>query len=354
VPFYDGYVLTEAEWWLKPFVLKNEVSGLVGEPGVGKDILLCDWAARATRGWPVPPWAPEDALAPEGELPGYVILATPEDKPTDTIGWRLQSAGADMGLVYDLNKVQRKKAQAGLQRSRFSIPGDLGHLKHVIMSINSGIDPDTGRELETKAPVQMVIIGPLASVATESIAHNQTVRQKIIDPMQELAEECGVALILVMHFNRGSHSKSTPLLERINGSMAGIVGALRVVSAIMPDDVNPDLRRVMFAKNNLAKAHDPENTVLEYIIHGGDNDPHVRYRLPVPEANSASYDVLEARILAELCAARRPVGSQEIAAYMQLAHGIVKQILTKAVREGRAERHRGAYQIKALPGRVEP
>src|SRR6266581_3376351 len=348
MPFYSDYVLTEAEWLLKPVVLKSEVSGIVGEPGVGKDIWLADVAARLTRGWPVPPWAPEDALAPEGELPGYVILATPEDSPTDTIGWRLQSAGADMRLVYDLNKVQRRKAVAGLQRSRFSVPGDLPHLKHIITQINSGINPDTGKDLEVMAPVQAVVIGPLASVATETISHNQAVRQKIIEPMQEIAQECGVAIPLVMHFNRGSHSKSTPLLDRINGSMAGIAGALRVMSAIMTDDVNPDLRRVMMLKNNLVKAHDNDIEPLEYIIFGDDNDPHVRYRTPTPNVDTASYDQLEARILAELISARRPVSSQEIAAYMQLAHGIVKQILTKAIREGRVEKHRGAFQMKAL------
>jgi hypothetical protein len=251
-----------------------------------------------------------------------------------------------MRLVYDMSKVQRRKATAGIQRSAFSIPGDLGYLKHVITQINSGIDPDTSRELEVKAPVHMVVIGPLASVATESIAHNQVVRQKIIEPMQAIAEECGVAIVLVMHFNRGSHSKSTPLLERINGSMAGIGGALRCISAIMRDDINPDLRRVMTLKNNLAKGDEGEP--LEYIIYGDKQDPHVRYRTPMPNAHTTSYDQLEARILAELIAARRPVTSQELAAYMQLAHGIVKQILTKAIREGRIVKHRGAFEMKAL------
>lgn len=344
MPFYDRYVLTEAEWLLEPYILKNEVSGIVGEPGVGKDIWLADLAARLTRGWPDPPWVPTDALAPEGDVPGYVILATPEDKPTDTTGWRLQSAGADMSLVYDMSKVRRRKAVAGIQRSSFSIPGDLGFLKRVITQINSGLDPDTGEELKVKAPVHAIVIGPLASVATETISHNQGVRQKIIEPMQEIAEECGVAIILVMHFNRGTHSKSVPLIERINGSMAGIVGSLRAISAIQRDDINPDLRRIGSLKNNLATGDEGEP--LEYIIYGDKQDPHVRYRMPVPDPKTTSYDRLEARILAELQAAQRPVSSQELAAYMQLPHGTVKQFLTKAVNEGVIVKTRGAFEMK--------
>jgi hypothetical protein len=346
MPFFDGYVLTEAEWLLEPIILKNEVSGIVGAPGVGKDIWLADLAARYTRGFPNPPWAQGDIGVPEGEVPGYVILATPEDKPTDTTGWRLQAAGADMSLVYDMSKVQRKKAVAGIQRSSFSIPGDFGHLKHIITSINAGIDPDTGKELAIKAPVHMVVIGPLASVATESISVNQGVRQKIIEPMQAIAEECGVAIVLVMHFNRGSHSKSVPLIDRINGSMAGIVGALRAISAVMRDDINPDLRRVMTLKNNLSAGNDGDP--LEYIIYGGKDDPHVRYRLPTPRVGTGAYDQIEARILAELISARRPVTSAEMAAYLQLTHALVKQFVTKLEREGRILKRRGAYEIKAI------
>jgi hypothetical protein len=343
MPFYDSYVLTDAEWWMKPYILKSEVSGIVGEPGVGKDFWLADVAARATRGWPVPPWMADDALSPEGELPGYVIQCTPEDKPTDTTGHRLLSAGADMSLVYDMSQVKRRKAVAGMQRSAFSIPGDLGLLKRNINMINNGLHPDTGEELKVMAPVTMVILGPLASIATESIAVNQGVRQKIIEPMQALADECGVAMVLSMHFNRGSHSKSTPLIDRINGSMAGIVGSMRCISAILGDDINPDLRRVLTLKNNLAKGDEGEG--LEYIISGKDNDTHVRYRPPVPGVDTSSYELLEARVIAWLHDALRPVSSAELAAHMHIPHNMIKQILTKLQQDGILTKRRGAFML---------
>ncbi len=346
MPLYSEYVLTDPEWLMEPYILKNEVSGFVGEPKVGKDFLLADIAARLTRGFPMPPWSAADLLAPESEVPGYVIMITPEDKPTDTTGWRLQAAGADMDMVYDLTRVQRRQAAGGMQRSAFTMPQDFGVLKHTIQAINNGLDPDTGRELKKLGPVHAVIMSPLAAISSVSIAHSQTVRHKVMEPLQEISEDSGVATILIMHFNRGSSGKNANLMEKVQGSMTGIVGALRVCSAIMRDDVNPDIRRVMTLASNVAKG--TEGDPLEYIIAGEHPDTHVMYKQPLPALDSVSYDTLEARIMAMLASAARPVTSQELAAYTRLTHGIIKQMLTRAQRDGRIERHRGAYTVKAI------
>lgn len=68
---------------------------LQGDPGLGKTMVVCDIAARVSRGaeWP------DGAL---GSKPANVIFITSEDDPADTLKPRLRRASADMDRIHIL------------------------------------------------------------------------------------------------------------------------------------------------------------------------------------------------------------------------------------------------------------
>ncbi len=88
------FEMSAIQWlWPNRFAL-GKLGILAGLPDEGKGQVLCDMAARVTRGldWP----------CGEGTAPlGNVLLLTAEDDPKDTVVPRLLAAGADLGTCRD-------------------------------------------------------------------------------------------------------------------------------------------------------------------------------------------------------------------------------------------------------------
>src|SRR5215218_565959 len=76
--------------WLSPGRLAaGKITILDGDPGLGKSTLLCELAARISRGDPLP-GADSESAAPRG-----VLLFSAEDDVFDTIRPRIDAAGGD-------------------------------------------------------------------------------------------------------------------------------------------------------------------------------------------------------------------------------------------------------------------
>jgi RecA-family ATPase len=74
--------------WLSPGRLAaGKITILDGDPGLGKSTLLCEFAARISRGDPLP--------GGEAAPPRLVILLSAEDDLYDTIRPRIDAAGGD-------------------------------------------------------------------------------------------------------------------------------------------------------------------------------------------------------------------------------------------------------------------
>src|SRR5262245_51442405 len=85
------------EWFWRGWIPYKAVTLLDGDPGLGKSTLTLDLAARASRGFCMPP----DAGVSDRD-PVHVLLLSAEDSLEHTIRPRLGAAGADVTKVHIL------------------------------------------------------------------------------------------------------------------------------------------------------------------------------------------------------------------------------------------------------------
>lgn len=337
--FYDDIDAAEPEWAWWPFILEGEVSMIVAKRKEGKGHLCADIAARITRGWPMPPFDPLDP-SQEHTSPRQVIMITPEDHPAETTKPRLVASGADTRRILDLSRPRKTTMSGGTIRNRFSLPTDIPTLRAAIKKMNDRAgeqDPDG----VPYGPVGMVIIDPLMATATKTIAFNMQARLHMIEPLQELAYDTGVAILLTHHFNKFVTFDN--MEDKINGS-GGLLDALRVTNVIVRDPMDDEVRVLVSLLNNLER----DGSQVPYRIVGKSPYSHVQYKVPPPDPGSMSEDRLTAYVLSMLIDAERPVSSQELATYLRLSHAIVQQVLRQQAKAGTIHKIKGNYIMAAI------
>ena len=217
--------------WLWPWRIPlGKLTTFAGIGGLGKTFVLCDIAARVSRGlaWPE-----------KGELlhePGEVLFISGEDDPDDTLVPRMISAGAN------LNRIAFLKAEV--------------------------CDTFTLRALEvlTRAVGQLgptprlVVIDPPSSYLGGTDEHKNAELRSLLSPLKSWAADKSVAMVFNSHLNKGSGQKVEAMM-RVMGSVAW-VNAVRAAHLFtrMPDDPT----KVLFVpmKNNLG----PMRSGLVYQI----------------------------------------------------------------------------------------
>ncbi len=212
-------------WLSRGRLAAGKLTILDGDPGLGKSTLLADWAARVSRGQPLPDG---DACPPRG-----VVLLSAEDGVADTIRPRFEAAGADLDRVLVLQAVPDALSSPGIGRLP-TIPDDLHRLEEAIAD----------------ADAALLILDPLmAYLGDHTNAHRDQDVRRALAPVAQLAERTGVAVVLVRHLNK---AQNTQALYRGGGSI-GIIGAARcgLLVAVDPDD--PERRILAPTKSNLAR-----------------------------------------------------------------------------------------------------
>ena len=225
----------EALWFGKVYF--GNVTGIVGNGGIGKGFLVADLVSRVTRGAEMPDGTP-------GPDAGSVILVTTEDDPNMAESYRLQAVGADLTKVHDMTTMR--------DGGQFSLPASIPALREAIYAIGD---------------VRMVVIDPLADVSEVSLSTGTvTIRKKITNPLIRLARDTGVAIVLMMHTTKDG--------KTVQGS-AGIVQALRSLLSVTRDAINPAVRVLQVTKSNIAD--DSTLTQVRYTLTGKGRGTHVEY-----------------------------------------------------------------------------
>jgi hypothetical protein len=234
---YSNVEPLEPEWLWDNLIIAGDLSLIVGIGGIGKGRLMADIIARVTRGWDMP-----DGIV-TGPA-GSVVMITPEDHPHYTVRPRLDAAGADLSKVLDLT-------MCGAEGGSWMItPRGLSVLRQAVVKLGD---------------CRLVVIDPLMSVTPVSLSNNVTVRTRVIGPLQALAADLGVAVVLVHH----------PVKSGSVGGSQAIVDAPRVVNMIEVDPDNEEVRILRPIKANLINAS--QAPVVRFTIEGSWPDVGVRY-----------------------------------------------------------------------------
>lgn len=235
-------VQSEAVSWIwRNRIPKKKITLLDGDPGLGKSLLTLDIAARITRGWAMP-----DGAATE---PGGVVLVTAEDGLGDTVRPRLELMGADLSKIVSLQSVRDTD----------------GNLRpptvEDVHAIAGAVDAVSAR---------LIVVDPLmAYLPSKRDSHRDQDVRRSLHILARLAEEKGVAVLIVRHLNKSGGSQS---IYRGGGSI-GIIGAARsgLLVAKDPDDEN---RRVLAStKSNLG----PLAPSLRFAVEGVGEVPRIAW-----------------------------------------------------------------------------
>jgi RecA-family ATPase len=214
------------DWLWKSWIARSCLNLLDGDPDLGKSTITIDFAARVSRGWPMP-------SLPGGEQvcePADVLLLSAEDSAAQTIRPRLDAAGADVSRIHLFEAVKQ-----GEDERPPILPFDLDLVAETIRARR----------------IALVVVDPLMAYLDSNINahHDQDVR-RAMHRLKILAEQTGAAVLVVRHLNKLAGG---PALYRGGGSI-GIIGAARS-AMVVGRDPGDDKRRVLASnKCNLGPA----------------------------------------------------------------------------------------------------
>ena len=220
--------------WLWPnWIAIGKVHCLAGDGGRGKSTVLCDIAARTSRGeaWP------DGAQATKS---GSVVILAAEDDVEDTLAPRLLAVGADMNCIFTVRSA-RKPDQS---RRSFNLQIDLARLEEL---------------LKDKAGVRLMIIDPISSYLGKVDSHKNAEVRTVLEPLGELAARLGVAVVCNNHFSKAGGTANS----RIIGSVA-FVNQARAAFIVTPDAEDEFRLLLIPSKMNIA----PMKHGLAYRLEG--------------------------------------------------------------------------------------
>lgn len=231
------------------FLYLGKVAILAGDPGLSKSTLASAIAASVSTGgrWPL-----SDDHAPIGDT---LVLAA-EDDIADTVRPRLEEAGADLSRIHCVQGV----LDGAMDTSGRQIEHGF-QLTHHITELEDHLRNAGGR-------IRLVIIDPISAYLSGTDAHKNADVRQALQPLVQLAQDFGVAVLLVSHLNKATETRA---MYRLSGSIA-FAAIARTVLLVSRDPDEPDCRHLVVAKNNVGR----DSVGLRYRVVG-------RPRLGYPE-----------------------------------------------------------------------
>lgn len=236
----DGIKPERINWVWVGWLARGKVHVMAGAPGTGKTTAAVALAATLTVGgrWP------DGIPAPVGD----VLVWSGEDDPKDTLVPRLIAAGADLKRVHFVASFTDERGPRA-----FDPASDIGALADHLATM----DP---------APV-LLIVDPIVSAIAGDSHKNAEVRRSL-QPLVDLAQLRGVAVLGISHFSKGTQGRDPT--ERVTGSLAfGALARVVLATAKLPDEQGGG-RILVRAKSNLG----PDSGGFGYDLEQTELDEH--------------------------------------------------------------------------------
>jgi putative DNA primase/helicase len=205
-------------------IARGKVMLMGGPPGLGKSQVTVNIAATVSIGGQ---WPCNEGSAPEGD----VIILSAEDGIADTIVPRLIAAGANRDRIHIVAAATKPD---GTGRKTFSLKTDVDLLERKAAEIGT---------------VRLIIIDPISAYMGGADGNGNVETREVLEPLAEMANRLGIAVVAVTHLNKGGAGGQTAL-NRFAGSIA-FVAAARSAYLIIEDPEDEHRRLFLEAKNNL-------------------------------------------------------------------------------------------------------
>jgi 5S rRNA maturation endonuclease (ribonuclease M5) len=230
----------EIEWLWPDRIPLGMMTILAGDPGVGKSFLSLYIASLVTAA----------KMTPDNKPAAYgsVVILSAEDSLENVVRPRLDALGANVSKIKAIRCMRNKDADGNVTADHFNILHDRFELERVLSE-----NPDT----------KMVIIDPVSAYFGNVDTHKDSNVRSVLAPLVEMVQRFNVALVCIMHLNKGNSQKAC---YRTMGSLA-FPAAARTVWLVSPTPDGPkNPRRLLIAaKHNILK----EPTTLAFEIKDG-------------------------------------------------------------------------------------
>ena len=237
----------QVEWLWHPYIPLGKVTGLEGDPGIGKSTIGLAIATCVSIGKGLP--GNPDAK------PADVLIASAEDSLCDTIKPRLDNMGADVSLIH-------------------AIQGDFSLADKGISTIRRYI-----KELDPA----LVIIDPLVAYIGSTVdIHRANETRNVMAQLADLADEYFTSILVIRHLTKAYQSKA---IYRGQGNI-DITAACRSVLLAGCNPQDSSERALFHIKSNLA----PQGTAIGYRLEDGKLLWTGESRLSVTQVLSPAYE----------------------------------------------------------------
>ena len=234
-------------WLWKDRIPSGTLCTIAGDPDEGKSLVTLYLAACVSQGL-------RFFGDPEPTPKGKVLILSAEDDPETTLRPRLEAAGADVSKVLLFESV--------ITRTESTTKSRLAQLDADISVIKDAVENDS--------EIKLIIIDPISSFLGKANMIKETEVREVLQPLVQLSANKKLSVIMVAHFNKGSHETA---MNKVGGAKA-IVGQGRAAwvccreakPKTTPDGSSPvedDRRLFLKLKSNLTSASKTSGLVYQ-------------------------------------------------------------------------------------------
>ena len=177
----------EIQFLIEPYIIKNNITAIVGDGGVGKTFVWVDIASAISNGkLPAIMGIPFETKTPNTEN-NKVLYFTSEDNTAETLRDRFEQAGAD------LNKL-------------LFVPLEDKHFHNILL------DSTELEELIKQAKPALCVLDPLQSFVRGKMSDRNNMRRQL-DCLTRLAKVYNVSFLIIVHTNKSTSTDARTKLS---------------------------------------------------------------------------------------------------------------------------------------------